>query len=177
MAGDIVKINRAPVMALWAAVVAQRLGFDRDEALSLGKTVAGLNAQAKGRSLGIYKPAEKSAKQERKARKLDEDFFVELLGRPVPAKNTKDGIRAVVKDKVVDAASAERYLAGKLGDDLERVLAAMQALAAAFEPQELAERAYGLYEQFRPEIAGGTRGWGQAGDLDLDKVRGLARQE
>jgi hypothetical protein len=39
-------------------VVAQRLGFDDDEALGLGKAVAGLNAQAKGRRLGIFKPHE-----------------------------------------------------------------------------------------------------------------------
>jgi len=37
-------INRAPVLTLWAAVVAERLGFSRDEALTLGRAVAGLNA-------------------------------------------------------------------------------------------------------------------------------------
>ena len=44
----IISINRAPVLTLWVAVVAQRLGFDGDEALTLGKAVAGLYAQAKG---------------------------------------------------------------------------------------------------------------------------------
>jgi len=39
-----VNINRAPVLTLWATVVAERLGFDRDEALTLGRAVAGLNA-------------------------------------------------------------------------------------------------------------------------------------
>ena len=29
-----IKINRAPVLTLWAAVVAERLGFDHDEALT-----------------------------------------------------------------------------------------------------------------------------------------------
>jgi hypothetical protein len=48
-------INRAPVLTLWAATVAERLGFDEGEALSLGKAVAGLNAQSKGRRLGIFK--------------------------------------------------------------------------------------------------------------------------
>lgn len=50
-----VSINRAPVLTPWAAVVAGRLGFDEDEALTLGKAVAGLNAQAKGRRLGLFK--------------------------------------------------------------------------------------------------------------------------
>jgi hypothetical protein len=29
-------VNRAPVMMAWACVVAERLGFSRDEALSIG---------------------------------------------------------------------------------------------------------------------------------------------
>jgi hypothetical protein len=44
-------------------VVAQRLYFDEDEALSLGKAVAGLNAQAKGRNLGLFKPHEENPKK------------------------------------------------------------------------------------------------------------------
>jgi hypothetical protein len=49
VAAYIVQINRAPVLALWAAVVTERLGLDRDEALAMGKVVTGLNAQSKGR--------------------------------------------------------------------------------------------------------------------------------
>ena len=41
----IIFINRAPVLTLWVTVVAQQLGFDKDEALTLGKAVAGLNSQ------------------------------------------------------------------------------------------------------------------------------------
>jgi hypothetical protein len=51
-----IKINRTPVLTLWAAVVAERLGFDRPTALTLGQAVAGLNAYAKGVSLGIIEP-------------------------------------------------------------------------------------------------------------------------
>jgi hypothetical protein len=36
-----IPINRAPVLTLWAAVVARRLGFTKDEALTLGRAVAG----------------------------------------------------------------------------------------------------------------------------------------
>jgi hypothetical protein len=38
---------------LWAAVVAERLGFRRDESLTFGRAVAGLNAYSKGVSLGL----------------------------------------------------------------------------------------------------------------------------
>jgi len=55
-AGGRIRINRAPVLTLWAAVVAERLGFDRDTALTLGQAVAGLSAYAKGVSLGIVEP-------------------------------------------------------------------------------------------------------------------------
>lgn len=50
---DTVEINRAPVLTLWTTVVAQRLGFDRDEALTIGKNVAGQTAHGKGTWLGI----------------------------------------------------------------------------------------------------------------------------
>src|ERR1043166_6331456 len=75
-----ITINRAPVLTLWAAVVAERLGFDRDEALSFGKAVAGLTAQSKGRRLGIYKPVPLEIKKAR-THKHGEEFFVEICGR------------------------------------------------------------------------------------------------
>ena len=52
-------MNRAPVLTLWAAVVAEVLGFEHDEALSLGRAVAGLNAYSKGVSLGLIQPTPK----------------------------------------------------------------------------------------------------------------------
>src|ERR1700683_5075868 len=63
MPAKTVSINRAPVLTLWAALVAQRLGFDEDDSLTLGKALAGLNAQTKGRSLGIFKPHEEKPKK------------------------------------------------------------------------------------------------------------------
>jgi len=55
-ANDPIRINRAPVLTLWAAVVAEQLGFERDTALTLGQAVAGLSAYAKGVSLGLLEP-------------------------------------------------------------------------------------------------------------------------
>jgi len=43
-----------------------------DEALSLGKAVAGLNAQSKGRRLGICKPHEEKAKEAREKGPCDD---------------------------------------------------------------------------------------------------------
>jgi len=174
VAGNIVTVNRAPVLTLWAAVVAERLGYERDTALSFGKCVAGLNAQTKGRMLGIYgqpKPPERGGPPKRVG--LGEDFWVELCNRPIPCKNTEDGIRAVIKDKPIAPAATQTYLGKKFGDDLPAVRAAMEALAASYPPEDLGDIAYDLYERFRPEIARGKRGWGQKGDLDLDLIRSL----
>jgi len=43
-----VMVNRAPVLTLWAAVVAEVLGFEHDEARIRGRAVAGMNAYSKG---------------------------------------------------------------------------------------------------------------------------------
>jgi hypothetical protein len=80
MTANKILINRTPVLTLWASVVAERLGLKRDEALSLGKALAGLNAQSKGRRLGIFKPTPKELKKVREQERGVE-FWVDLLGR------------------------------------------------------------------------------------------------
>jgi hypothetical protein len=154
-----VSMNRAPVLTLWAAVVARRLGFDQDEALTLGRAVAGLNAYSKGRRLGLFKPHEEKPKTARE-KEPGAEFQVELCGRAVPARNIEDGIRATQRGKPIDPDSVERYLEDKFGDDLDAVRSAMEKLAGAYPPKELAERCYRLYEAFRPAIPSGTKGWG-----------------
>lgn len=173
MAKRTVTINRAPVLTLWASVVAERLGFERDEALTLGKALAGLNAQSKGRALGIFKPPKLEKGKRRKKHGLGEEFWVELCGRPVPAKNTSDGVRAVVKDKPIQPAQVQAYLERAFEDDLEAVRGAMEQLGKSRAPNELADQAFGLYERFRPKIEPGKRGWGQKGTLNLDLIEKL----
>ena len=176
MAQKTISINRAPVLTLWAAVVAQRLGFAEDEALTLGKAVAGLNAQAKGRSLGIFKPHEEKAKKARE-KERGERFLVEVCGRPVPATNTDDGIRAMKGAQVIEPDSVRRYLSDKFAENLKAVRSVMQKLARAYKPKELAHDAYPLYERFRPSIPEGVRGWGAKGDLDLGLIELLAKEK
>lgn len=183
MAKKKIKINRAPVLTLWAAVVAERLGYDKETALTLGKAVAGLNAQSKGRKLGIYE--EKSQEEKEKERgkhalsevegKKDAPVeFIELLGRGIPAVKTPHGLRAALKGEPIYAESVELYLKQKFGDDFDEARAAMQKLAKAYTPKQLEGKAYGLYEKFRPEIPEGKKGWGAKGELDLDYIRSLA---
>jgi hypothetical protein len=170
-----VSINRAPVLTLWAAIVAERLGFNRAEGLSLAKALAGLNAQSTGRRLGLFKPHEEKPKEAR-AKEANERFLIELLGRPVPARNADDGIRAVPGKQTIDPAGVERYLQDKFGDDLKAARTAMRKLARAYPPAELAHKAYGLYERFRPRIPEGVKGWGARGELDLGLIERLAKE-
>ena len=170
-----IMVNRAPVLTLWAAIVAERLGFDHDEALTLGRAVAGMNAYRKGVSLGLFTPAPEEVRRERERHAHGATLHVDLLNRAVPVLRTPDGWRAVSKDKPTPPEGVQRYLASKFGDALVDVEAAMRVLAASLTADELAARAYALYERFRPDIPEGVKGWGAAGALDLERIRGAAQ--
>lgn len=176
MAKKKITINRAPVLTLWAAVIAERLGYNPKEALTLAKAVTGLNAQSKGKRLGIYEEKKnESMEQGPKAAKTVNLEFVEILGRGVPAVRTAQGLRASIKGEVIEPESVQAYLEKKFGNELGEARAAMEALAKAFTPEQLRTEAYSLYEKFRPEIPEGKKGWGVKGELDLDYIRSLAK--
>ena len=161
------------MLTLWAAVVAERLGFDRPTALTLGQAVAGLSAYAKGVSLGIIEPRPELVRERGDRLAEGERLHVDLLGRAVPVVRTDDGLRAVSKGKPGNPAQIERYLAGKFGERLGDARQAMAVLAAAHEPADLYRLGFRLYEQFRPAVPTGELGWGSKGELDLRKVRAL----
>jgi hypothetical protein len=142
--------------------------------LTLGRAVAGLNAYSKGVSLGLFHPSEKSIDEHRKKLKTGETLAVELLHRAVPVIHTPDGLRALSKDRPISPASVDRYLATKFGEALDETRDAMTHLAWSMKPSELAARAYRLYEEFRPSVPEGVRGWGAKGKLSLAFIRELA---
>jgi hypothetical protein len=166
-----ITVNRAPVMTLWAAVVAERLGHARATALTLGRAVAGMNAQAKAVRLGLREPTPEAERAKRRAQAPPDE--VELLGRRVPVVETAKGLRAAKDGKPDSPEAVERYLRARFGDDYDDARAAMTALAKRFPPRELAAQAYSLYERFRPEVPAGQRGWGAKGVLDLGKLARL----
>ena len=176
---DSISINRAPVLTLWAAVVAERLGFEREEALTLGKAVAGLTAQSKGQRLGIFTPSPAEVRKKRAEKAKEAGVFrVALLGRAVPVLQTEEGLRAAGKDqKPVSPESVEKYLKSKFGEALPAVQAALAKLAKSRKPEARADEAFRLYEAFRPSIPAGTRGWGAKGQLSLPRIAGLAEKK
>jgi hypothetical protein len=98
---------------------------------------------------------------------------VELAGKQVPAVNTEYGMRAVVKDKRIEAESVERYLESKFGESLAPAREAMRALAKSHRPEELAQNAFYLYVKFRPATRADATGWGAKGRLDIERIRAL----
>lgn len=174
MTAGSLQINRAPVLTLWAAVVARRLGFDWDEALTLGQAVAGMSAYAKGVSIGVIEPRPRSLGEERK-KQAGKRVYVALMGRTVPVFVTPEGLRADNKGKPAAPAAVRRYLEGKFGDALPDTIAAMRRLAGSLPPGELATRAFKLYEAFRPTVPSGAGGWGAKGTLKLDAIAAAAK--
>src|ERR1044072_8538772 len=87
-----ISINRAPVLTLWAAVVAERLRAWGDEALTLGRAVAGMNAQAKAVHLGLREATPPGEKGRRRAAAGPQS--VELLRRAGSLVRAPPGPRA-----------------------------------------------------------------------------------
>ena len=98
-----------------------------------------------------------------------------MLGREVTASHIRQGVRATLKGQPIKPESVRRYLKQKFGDELDEVQSAMKDLAQAYPPETLEKRAYTLYAKFRPKIPEGKKGWGAAGELDLDLIRSLTK--
>lgn len=165
-----VQVNRAPVLTLWAAVVAERLGHPPDLALSLAKVVAGSAARAKARRLGIAEESDK-ARERHDAAPVSPQQTLQLLGKQIRLTHDEDGV--VLADgggQPEPAKPVRAYLARAFGEHLSTVRAAMEALASRYDPQELNRIGFRLYEHFRPEVPPDAKGWGAKGLLDLDKV-------
>jgi len=170
-----VLVNRAPVLTLWAAVVARRMGYDEDEALTLGKAVAGQTAAAKGKRLGLYEGRTTSETETLRAKRhaLGADS-IEFMGRRIACLRTDGGLRALDDVRPTDPEAVRRYLGTKFGEALPRVRERLDALAATYTADELGKAAMDLYMRFRPTGPAGAAGWGQRGRLDLDAIEQMA---
>ncbi|KAL5488105.1 hypothetical protein ACEPAI_6213 [Sanghuangporus weigelae] len=161
-------VNRAPVMSVWATIVAERLGFKREEALSIASAYTEMNAISKGVSLGIF---EKNKGKGVELVKGESQPYVDLMGRR-PLYETQTGEwRALVKGEPVDPGSAFSYVSRAFRQTLQHVAGAMRILAASFPPAELNEKGFGLYAEFRPDVGG----WGQRAEIRCVNILGLRK--
>jgi hypothetical protein len=169
-----IAINRAPVLTLWASVVAERLGHPRSTALTLGKTIAGKVAFSKAQTIGrarkreiVSSPTPKPAGEKTR--------LLAFMGRHCTMIETASGLMALSEGKPISPKEVGLYLEEKFGDRLDESRLAMVELAASRSPAQLAREAFGLYRKFRPLIPAGAAGWGKDGVLDLDNIRRLIR--
>lgn len=167
------RVNRAALLTLWATIVAERLGYPSDTALTLGRFVAGSSARAKARSLRITdEPQDATDRRERAAAVIPQRQVVHLLGRDVPVVPADDGtMRANDKGQPASARGVRSCIMRAFGDRLGEVREAMEALAASLPPEELNSVGFRPYERFRPDAPAGAEGWGAKGQLRLERIR------
>jgi len=171
-----IRVNRAPVLTLWATVVAERLGYPAETALTLGRFVAGSSARAKARRLGIIEETQEAEERRARAAKLKpRRQTVHLLGRDIPVLAAGDGTLCAEDDgKPASARNVQSYIARAFGGRLAEARGAMEALAASFPPVELNRIGFRLYERFRPDVPEGAQGWGAKGELRIERIAGAA---
>ena len=174
-----VKINRAPVLTLWSAIVAEREGYSFEEGLTFGRWISGTLAQTKGRSLGIYKETEHSKEEVERRKRKDEALGVQRIpcfGMKIPTIELKDvnppGHYAVSSGKAIQPESVLSYLQRAFHgtDKLQATKNAMRKLAYSIQKDKIGSNAYNLYEEFRPP----WHGWGQPSTLDLNLIHRMA---
>jgi len=172
-------VNRAPVMMAWACVVAERLGFSREEALSIASVYTEMNAISKGVSLGIY---DKKRQTDLKAAHAGgAQPYVDLLGRRVPLYRSLSGAwRAFTAEDSgggscgATPGAAYSYITRALRQTAPAVLGAMHLLAESYsDPMELNRVGFALYADFRPEV---TR-WGERSELRCEALLTLRKKK
>jgi hypothetical protein len=173
---DTIQINRAPVLTLWVVVVAEKQGFNKNEAHSYGRYIAGILAQSKGRSLGIFEERDADEHKQKKQR-TTKDYVHFFQHIKVPVQVMSNGDRVAYESgsdtKTIDPKSVENYLERAFGNRLVDVKEAMEMLANSMSDEDLKKQAYTLYEQIRPE----WKGWGQKSALSLSKICQLAEEK
>ena len=166
--GGVIRVNRAPVLTLWAAIVAERLGHDADAAITLGRAVAGSSARVKARAIGLEEKREDAGMRD--AAQPVPRQTVPLLGRDLPVVERDGSSYLLDQGKPASPRPAHAYLERAFGKHLPAVRRAMEALADALPPEALNRIGFRLYERFRPEVPAGAAGWGKKGVLDLKLI-------
>ncbi|PIL37119.1 hypothetical protein GSI_00811 [Ganoderma sinense ZZ0214-1] len=161
-------INRAPIMMAWAFVVAERMGFQREEALSIASVYTEMNAISKGVSLGLYKDGKQDG---REASRTGSQPYVELMGRRPLYQTANSQWRALSAGAPVPPTSAFSYITRALRQTAPNIVGALRLLAESFPPKELNEKGFSLYADFRPQ----SEGWGQRGEVRCSTILGLRK--
>ncbi|OBZ70197.1 hypothetical protein A0H81_09990 [Grifola frondosa] len=161
-------INRAPIMTAWAFVVAERLGFQREEALSVASVYTEMNAITKGVSLGIFEEGKNKGME---ASRHGAQPYVELMGRRPLYQTASSHWRALSAGAPVPPTPAFSYITRALRQTTPHILGALRLLAASYPPAELNSRGFALYADFRPSV----EGWGKRGEVHCSRILALRK--
>ncbi|PBK72668.1 hypothetical protein ARMSODRAFT_1015507 [Armillaria solidipes] len=159
-------INRAPLMSAWAMIVAERLGFRREEALSIASVYTEMNALSKGVSLGIYKDGKQKGLD---AIKGGSQPYVELMGRSPLYQSQSNQWRALLNSKPAQPSSPFSYISRSFRQTTPHIIGALRLLAESFTPKELNNKGWALYTEFRPSV----NGWGERSEVKCETILNL----
>ncbi|KIJ70041.1 hypothetical protein HYDPIDRAFT_171956 [Hydnomerulius pinastri MD-312] len=162
-------VNRAPLMTAWATIVAERLGFEREEALSIGSVYTEMNAVTKGVSLGLI---DESRKKDIEPIPGGKQPYVDLMGRRPLYQTQSSKWRALVGGSPALPSTAFSYISRAFRQTTPHVMGALRLLAASYIPQELNTQGFALYADFRPAVDG----WGKRGEVRFERILGLRKK-
>lgn len=155
-----IKINRAPVLDLFASCAAQfeHPDLSWETCLSLGSAVASICAISKGRSIGKIPEKDTDKVSDHK-----KDETISVLGFDV---TVRDGLAYVGDQK---KPANESYLKHKYGERFDEVKIAISEALSSWKghEEEFSKKGFHMYEKFRP---GGGQ-WGQQGGLEVENVK------
>jgi hypothetical protein len=176
-AGDTkININRSPVLQLWSACVAHFVypQLPWETCISAGSAISTICAVSKGRSIGTVDPSttteDKKRKREEARERNKELDAIDVMQFHL---KLKDG-RALVGSQEPGKPGAEAPLIKKFGQkEYSEAKKVFEECLQKWKGKEtqLNQKAFQFYEQFRPQIAGGQKGWGKKGELSFAKVR------
>ncbi|KAF7352722.1 Glutamine synthetase [Mycena venus] len=157
-------VNRAPLMTAWSTLVAERLGFQREEALSIASVYTEMNAVSKGVSMGIYKPGTQYKRSTEAAKGGSQ---------PPLFKNQDSQWRALSNGTAVQPSTAFSYISRAFRQTTPHIIGTLRLLAESFTPQEINAKGWALYADFRPEV----NGWGERAESLRGKVDAVVKSE
>ncbi|KJA30201.1 hypothetical protein HYPSUDRAFT_175504 [Hypholoma sublateritium FD-334 SS-4] len=164
-----VVINRAPVMMAWATLVAERLHFSREEALSIASVYTEMNAISKSASLGIYRQDRDRGSD---AEVGGSQPYVKLMGRrPLYRANTGKWC-ALSNGKPVPPTDAFSYISRSFRQTTPYIIGALKLLTHSYSPEELNTKAWSLYAEFRPQ----ANEWGKRSQIHCQTIMELSKK-
>jgi hypothetical protein len=165
-------LNRFPLFGLWNRIAAETLGYDADEARSIGHAVAVLFAiRARGGGRKAKAEREGAAPEAAPVERMETDDLA-FGGDPIPCEFGDDGrlVRCLVgartpQDPAQTPESYDAAVEAKIPEEyLEPLQAAMTGLLATYPQPELQTRMlYQVYDEWKRECAAGRR-------VDLDQL-------